>query len=231
VRRALRIAAAALLCLGGVAAEAQQAPSAPSPAATPAAKITKPKLLEQVPFVYPPEALAQGHSGKVVYAVTVGSDGAVKKVELVTSSRSPILDQDAARVIAGLKFTPALDGDGKPVEYTLKIPLDYQRWMDDGKEGGGILAYRCADFTLDNAWWASAHTDENDSKPELYTMMIGLRFVMQPPAPNADGLKRMMDAAKKDWDRAESRCKAKPDALVIDQLELKDALIKLAKAK
>lgn len=224
----LRVAAAALLGLSG-AALAQTAPPAPPSAPAAAAKVTKPKLLERVPFVYPAEALAQGHSGKVVHAVTVSSDGAVKAVKLVTSSRSPILDADAARVVSGLKFSPALDADGKPVDYTLTIPLDYQRWNDDGKDGN-LLNYRCADFLIDNAWWASAHPGEKEAKPELYTMMVGLRFVMK-PARDANSLKSMMDASKKDWERAESRCKAKPEALVIDQLEMKDVLIKLAKAK
>lgn len=228
MKRALRLVAAALLGLSGAAALAQKSPLPPV-AAVAAAKITKPKLLERVPFVYPPEALAQGHSGKVVHAVTVGVDGSVKAVKLVTSSRSPILDQDAARTVTGLKFSPALDADGKPVEHTLNVPLDYQRWVNDGK-GGDLLTYRCADFLLDNVWWAGAHADEKDSKPELYSMMTGLRFVMQ-PARNADSLKKMMDAAKKDWARAEKRCEAKPDALVIDQLELKEPLTKLMKTQ
>lgn len=226
MKAGLRLAAAALLGLSG-AALAQQAAPAPAPAAPP--KITKPKLLERVPFVYPPEALAQGHSGKAVHAVTVGADGKVKAVKLVTSSNSPILDADAARVLSGLKFSPALDAEGKPVEYTLSVPLNYQRWIDDGK-GGSLLTYRCADFLTDNAWWATAHPGEKDSKPTLYTTMVGLRFVLK-PARDTNSLKGMMNAAEKDWARAESRCKAKPDALVVDQLEMKDALIKLAKAK
>lgn len=216
------------MALVASAALAQQAP-APAPASTPASKATKPKLLAQVPFAYPPEALAQGHSGRVVHAVTVGTDGMVKTVKLVASSRSPILDADAARIMAGLKFSPALDADGKSVEHTLNIPIAYQRWMNDGK-GGDLLTYRCADFLLDNAWWAGAHADAKDKKPELYTTLVGLRFVLK-PARDASSLRGMMSDADKDWARAESRCKAKPEALVIDQLELKEPLIKLINAK
>ncbi|MCC6926016.1 energy transducer TonB [Novosphingobium sp.] len=204
-------------------------PAKPAPLPAPP-RITRPKTLETPKFVFPEEALAQGHHGTPVHAVTLNPDGSIREIKLITSSRSAVLDKAAGDLLAGTKFSPALDAAGKPIEYTFRAPVEFERWTDDGK-GGNLLTYRCADFVRENQWWETAYADTPKAKPSLREVLVGLRFVTNPAARTADGLKNLIAQSDKEWNKAISKCRAKPDQLVIDQFEQKEVLKRLAQTK
>ncbi len=161
-------------------------------------------------------------------SVLIAVDGSIKESAVTSSSRSPILDKAALDSLSSAKFSPALDADGKPVELRVRMPFEFDRYTNGG-EGGTLLTYRCKDFLLDNAWWASVHPQENP--PRLYTMLLGLRTLARRDGFTPDGIKQSTAAARKDWDRATKQCTANPEKPVIDYLEQREMLRRIAQER
>ncbi len=75
---------------------------------------------------YPPLAQRLGQEGNVVLRLTVQSDGAVAKAEIVTSSGSSALDASAQEwIVAHWKYRPALD-KGQPAPSQNRRDRDVQ---------------------------------------------------------------------------------------------------------
>ncbi len=62
--------------------------------------------------------------GALRLRVVVGEDGAVRGVEVATSSGSVALDSAATDAVAGWRFTPATE-DGTPVESVVFVPFNF----------------------------------------------------------------------------------------------------------
>jgi TonB family protein len=83
-------------------------------------------LVSEVQPVYPLLARQEGIEGDVVLRVVVGTDGAVKKLSVI--SGHPLLIQAAIDAVRQWKYTPPLR-NGKPVEVKTKITVAFQ--LDD----------------------------------------------------------------------------------------------------
>ena len=75
-------------------------------------------------------ARRRGIEGEVLVRVAVGLDGGAKRVEVVRSSGSPLLDQAAVEGLERWRFEPARAA-GQPVAATVEIPVTF-RLTDPG---------------------------------------------------------------------------------------------------
>jgi len=74
---------------------------------------------------YPKEAKKNNVEGKVVVSIVVGTDGKIKKSEVIRSSDNLLLDNEALRVVNTIpELVPAQNG-GKPVKVSYNIPVAF----------------------------------------------------------------------------------------------------------
>jgi protein TonB len=73
---------------------------------------------------YPPESKRLSEQGRCLLNVTVQADGSTRDVSLVQSSGYPRLDEACLHALFPGKFIPATE-NGKPVEITVQIPIDW----------------------------------------------------------------------------------------------------------
>jgi periplasmic protein TonB len=109
-------------------AHADPAPAGPASSAPPApARYDAAYLNNQTP--YPPLARRLGESGTVQLRVLISAEGLAEKIELLSSSGSPRLDEGAQAAVRRWRFIPARQGDQAvasyhviPIVYSLKEP-------------------------------------------------------------------------------------------------------------
>jgi len=82
-----------------------------------------PKLVRSVPPVYPPEAKAARLSGIVKLSATIGTDGAVKRLEVI--SGHPLLVPAAMEAVRQWVYQPTL-WNGNPVEWKTEISVNFR---------------------------------------------------------------------------------------------------------
>jgi len=73
---------------------------------------------------YPPEAKAQGISGKVIVSARIGPSGQTEAVQ-IASSDNPMLNAAAAMAVLMTPFTPALV-DGQPTPTWVRVPVQFK---------------------------------------------------------------------------------------------------------
>ncbi|HEX4836236.1 MAG TPA: energy transducer TonB [bacterium] len=71
-----------------------------------------------------PELAVEGAEGTVALRALVSADGAVRSVEVATSSGSPVLDRAAADAVRRWRFTPATR-DGVPIDAYAMLRIRY----------------------------------------------------------------------------------------------------------
>lgn len=84
------------------------------------------EVIEAIRLEYPAALRDQGVGGVVRLRLLVGRDGAPVEVRLLDTSSFPLLDQAALRVARVLRFDPARDRDGRPVEVWASFPIAFQ---------------------------------------------------------------------------------------------------------
>ena len=86
----------------------------------------QPMIAARVPPPYPYMARRRGIQGKVMVRLLVGSDGRVKKSEVIKAEPSGVFEEAVLRTVGRWRFSPALS-NGKPitswVETTVKFEL------------------------------------------------------------------------------------------------------------
>jgi TonB family protein len=85
--------------------------------------ITQGALLHQVQPTYPAQAWAQRIAGSVVLDATIGEDGSVRKLDLV--SGAPLLATAAKEAVRQWKYKPALL-NGAPIEVQKRITVIFK---------------------------------------------------------------------------------------------------------
>ncbi|MGI4732620.1 MAG: energy transducer TonB [Janthinobacterium lividum] len=79
------------------------------------------------PDAYPPGALRAEAQGRVVAALTVGTDGRVSGCSVTTSSGNSDLDDATCRIAKrSVRFTAAKDASGAPIASSYTLPV---RWV------------------------------------------------------------------------------------------------------
>ena len=80
---------------------------------------------ERVKTVNIPQwAKDEGHNGRALYSATVGEDGQLIELELIQSSMSLAIDEAVKARAQTLKYEPATDNEGNPVEGKVNV------WME-----------------------------------------------------------------------------------------------------
>src|SRR5262249_8640552 len=113
------------------------------------AAAVKPKFISGVDPGFPSEARALGHHGTAVARATVGTDGRLRDIRIVESSKSPILDAAVMKALATYRLEAAKDSSGNPIEVTGNFPFAFE---GDG-QSGWLVRYTCDQFTRDMTWW------------------------------------------------------------------------------
>ena len=75
--------------------------------------------------MYPPDAVRQGLEGRVTLSVTISFTGKVTRVTVAESCGHQSLDQAALGAVRRWRFSPATQ-DGKPVEWTARLPIRFR---------------------------------------------------------------------------------------------------------
>ena len=75
--------------------------------------------------MYPPDAVRQGLEGRVILSVTISFTGKVTRVTVAASCGHQLLDQAALGAVRRWRFSPATR-DGKPVEWTARLPIRFR---------------------------------------------------------------------------------------------------------
>ena len=144
----------------------QDAPPVPAGAAPPLVEIAGP--IER----RAPEAEALGHTGDVTVEVVVQPDGSKGPVTVVESSRSDLLDAEAARLVSEAGFRA-------PTEATrYRVTVGFQ---------GADEALTCAAMARQVRWFQQVWPERPLKDMALFNMSSGILLVAGvPAAPNRD---------------------------------------------
>lgn len=94
------------------------------PAQPPAPRPTPPVAVETPPPDYPETLACDGIGGRVVLAVTIGTDGRPSEIVVKQRSGQPALDEAATAAVRGWVFRPATAA-GKPASTTIQVPVNF----------------------------------------------------------------------------------------------------------
>ena len=105
-------------------AKAEFSTSAPREESVGTSHQTLPRLLDNRPPTYPAQAVADRLEGTVLLRIHVTSEGDVAKLDVLLSSRHPILDAAAVRAVRSWRFAPARRG-GRTVAAIVRLPVRF----------------------------------------------------------------------------------------------------------
>jgi protein TonB len=74
---------------------------------------------------YPEKAQQLGQEGLVILTIEILKDGTAGKIEIITSSGYPLLDESALKTVLNWKFVPA-KVNGRAVTSTITIPIRFR---------------------------------------------------------------------------------------------------------
>lgn len=100
------------------------APPAPPPPPADIAPSENISYRKMRPPRYPPQAVRQHITGKVMLKVLVGADGTPEEVTVEKSSGSRLLDQAAIDAVKTWKFNPGSKG-GQPSRGYALVPIEF----------------------------------------------------------------------------------------------------------
>ena len=100
-------------------------PPQPKPSPEEYVPVTQPAFAVQAQHVYPPEAARRHQQGTVVLILYISGSGALDKIEIVTSSGFPLLDEAAIREMKQSQFQPAMDG-AIPIRSRTQASITYR---------------------------------------------------------------------------------------------------------
>lgn len=108
-------------------------PAPPAPVAPPAPRVSQAAKVSGNPGqffgpdAYPESARDAGAQGLVRASLTVGTNGRVTACTVTASSGNKALDDTTCRIsIARVRYTPAKDDNGNPIQSTVTLPVRWQ---------------------------------------------------------------------------------------------------------
>ena len=147
-----------------------------------------------------PEAEALGHTGDVTVEVVVQPDGAKGPVTVVASSRSDLLDAEAARLVAEAGFRAPVE----PTRY--RVTVGFQ---------GADEALTCAAMARQVRWFQQVWPERPLKEMALYIMSSGILLVAgAPAAPNratAQAAVSRMERLEAAFPALTDQCEREPD--------------------
>jgi TonB family protein len=125
-----KLLCAAALLAGAPLAAQDAAPADSAPVYEVAQVPTRPRatnvpdLLAALQTGYPEELRAAGRDGRVVVSMVIGTDGAPRTVNVV-SSTDPGFDSATVEAVRQLRFTPGALQDGRAVAVRVEVPVQW----------------------------------------------------------------------------------------------------------
>lgn len=147
-----------------------------------------------------PEAEALGHTGDVTVEVVVQPDGSKGPVTVVESSRSDLLDAEAARLVAEAGFRA-------PAEATrYRVTVGFQ---------GADEALTCAAMARQVRWFQQTWPERPLKDMALFNMSSGILLVAGvPAAPNRDTARAAVNQRQRleaEFPALADQCEREPD--------------------
>jgi TonB family protein len=147
-----------------------------------------------------PEAEALGHTGDVTVEVVVQPDGSKGPVTVVETSRSDLLDAEAARLVTEAGFRA-------PAEATrYRVTVGFQ---------GADDALTCAAMARQVRWFQQTWPERSLKEMALYKMSSGILLLAGiPAAPNRDSARaavNQMERLEAAFPALADRCEREPD--------------------
>jgi TonB family protein len=228
-------AALGLLVLAAAPLAAQDAaPPAPAPTVTRApalapARHPREARAEWVRTVDIPQAAKDaGHNSTATYTATVGADGQLVALTLKQSSMSPAIDAAVKARAETLRYGPATDKDGRPVEGTVDVRMEYAR-HDKDSPGGGIESYTCGDLVREWDWFTAANAGRGKLfwPHNAYTSLTGIEAMRQSEWPSRQA--RLAERATREemWAKLIKRCRKSPARLMLEEVDHPQDYIRL----
>jgi protein TonB len=87
---------------------------------------TKPSPTSRRKPIYPRSSRRAGHQGTTVLSINIGTNGRVTAVQIAKSSGHAALDQAAVSVARTWEFSPARNGLGQAIPYTMSAPIPFK---------------------------------------------------------------------------------------------------------
>lgn len=84
------------------------------------------ELVEAIDRAYPPDLLGDGISGTVRLRLLVNRDGVPVEVRVLQTSGYRQFDEAATRVADVMRFSPAIDTDGRPTQVWAAFPISFR---------------------------------------------------------------------------------------------------------
>ena len=147
-----------------------------------------------------PEAEALGHTGDVTVEVVVQPDGSKGPVTVVETSRSDLLDAEAARLVAEAGFRA-------PAEATrYRVTVGFQ---------GADEALTCAAMARQVRWFQQTWPERPLKEMALFNMSSGILLVAgAPAAPNRDTARAAVNQRQRleaEFPALADQCEREPD--------------------
>ncbi len=171
------------------------------------AQMTAPKPLSAIKLAYPLEQLSPWKKYKVVLQFKITKTGEVDNVAVAQSSGLPMLDQSTVDAVKALKFSPALDETGNPVDLRTKQPFSIKSARDPMLES-------CASLNTEIAQYLEQQPKGTDMDIDFVAAIQGMLtlVVMQ----QSDGIINPQQLKKAIQMREEfvSECRNKPAQVI-----------------
>lgn len=161
-----------------------------------------------------------GHNGTATYTVTVGADGQLVALTLKQSSMSPAIDAAVKARAETLRYSPATDKDGRPVEGTIDVRMEYAR-HDKDSPGGGIETYTCGDLVREWDWFTAANAGRRKLfwPHNAYTSLTGIDAMRAGEWPSRQARLAERATREKMWAKLIKRCRKTPARLMLAEID------------
>lgn len=215
----------ALAAFPAMADHSETAASAPPPTATPAASTTPtstggtdPKAISVAAPAFP-NGLKHPRKAKVVLQIRVLADGRVDDVKVIQSGGEAAYDKTALAAAKNWKFSPATDGDGKPVDATITVPVTFDPgtgWADIDAQLQKIFKRSCRDFTAELGAWRRLNPDGKLEDVPSFKASAGVIYAMALTGPTEEMLEltgRLTADLPDVYRKVAEQCAARPSAV------------------
>lgn len=205
------------------AVEIQMLPVAPAPRHPRRAGAQRLKTVD-----IPQAAKDAWHNGAASYAATVGADGQLTALTLKQSSMSPAIDAAVEARARALRYTPATDKDGTPVEGTVDVVASYAR-HDRNSPGGGIETYTCGNLVREYDWFTAANAGRRKLfwPHNAFTSLATIETMRLGATPDLETRLANRQQREKMWAKLIKRCRKAPNKLMLDEVDQPQAYVRL----
>lgn len=136
-----------------------------------ATSVKPPKILSMQKLVYPVEQLNPWQKFKVIVSFTVNVSGLPENPVITQGSGIPLLDEAVLAAVKTTTFSPALDENGKPVEFSVKQPFQLENPKPQ-------LEQPCESLNTEISSRSAKYAKSTDMDIDFVASIQGLALVM-----------------------------------------------------